>query len=106
MPAGGDDTMLNNLNVDSKQFGMKIGKHAEDYGLDPSNPAHREQMRHIINDTIGNYTEMRRGTWPGQNGEVTFYIRGNDVVIANGMNFVSILKDGVTNAKVMRARRT
>ncbi|MCL2386655.1 MAG: hypothetical protein FWC89_03795 [Defluviitaleaceae bacterium] len=97
--------MLNNLNVNDKQFGTKIGKHAQDYGLDPKNAEHREVMRQIINDIVDNYDEIRVGTFLGQTGNVDFYVKGQDVVIANNGRFVSILKDGVNNLHVMQAIR-
>jgi len=102
------------LNIDPKQFGGKIGKHAQDFGLDPSDADDRERMADIINDIVDNYDEIRHGTWPGQGeelpdgrhspGEVDFYIKGNDVVIVNNGKFVSILKDGTSNAKIIRAK--
>ncbi|MDR2168405.1 MAG: hypothetical protein LBE35_11250 [Clostridiales bacterium] len=91
--------------MNPKQFGKKVGKHAQDYGLDPSSENDREKMREIITDIIDNHNEIRRGTWPGQSGEVEFFIKGRDVVISNGGEFVSVLKDGITNGKVIRARR-
>ena len=103
------------LNIDPKQFGGKIGKHAQDYGLDPSDADDRDKMAEIINDIVDNYDEIRRGSWPGQGeqlpdgshglGEVDFYIKGDDVVIINNGEFVSVLKGGKSNAKIIRAKR-
>ncbi len=62
-----------------KQFGKKIGKHAKDYGLDPSKEADREKMHEIIDDIIENHSEKRSGSWRGQEKEVDFYIKDEDV---------------------------
>jgi len=96
--------MLNNLSIDDRQFGKKIGKHAQDYGLNPRSASDRARMVNIINNIVDNYDEIRQGTWPGQSGEVIFYIKGDDVIIANGSAFVSILEGGITNSKVVKAR--
>lgn len=90
----------------NKQFGKKIGKHAADYGLDPSKPEDRLKMSDIIDDIVKNKSEVRIGNWRGQQDEVNFYIKGDDVVIAkdNG-EFITILKGGVTNARVKNARK-
>ena len=103
------------MNISPKQFGAKIGKHAQDYGLDPSKAEDRAKMVDIINDIIDNHDEVRYGVFRGQGeelpdgnqktGKVEFYIKGNDVVIANDGEFVSILKDGVNNPKVNRAKK-
>ena len=89
-----------------KQFGKKIGKHAADYGLDPSKQEDREQMRTIIDSICKAPDEVAYGDWRGQSGEVKFFVKGDDVVVATqtGM-FVTILKGGVTNARVKNARR-
>ena len=88
-----------------KQFGKKIGKHARDYGLDPSKEADREKMHEIINDIIENHSEIRSGTWRGQEQEVDFYIKGRDVVVCSKeKEFITILKGGVDNARVKNAR--
>lgn len=88
-----------------KQFGKKIGKHAKDYGLDPSKEADREKMYEIIDDIIENYSEKRSGSWRGQEKEVDFYIKGEDVVVCSKeKEFITILKGGVSNARVKNAR--
>ena len=92
------------IRIDSKQFGKKIGKHSRDYGLDPTKHEDREKMREIINDIVDNSTEIRRGVWPGQ-GEVDFHIKDADVVIVRDGVFVSILKSGITNPKVVNAKK-
>lgn len=88
-----------------KQFGKKIGKHAKDYGLDPNKEADREKMHEIINDIIENHSEIRSGAWRGQENEVDFYIKDEDVVICSKeKEFITILKGGVNNARVKNAR--
>lgn len=89
-----------------KQFGKKIGKHAIDYGLDPANAADREKMAAIIDEIVQHCDECRAGEWRGQEGEVIFYIKGEDVVVAKqDRTFITILKGGVSNERVKNARR-
>lgn len=92
--------------VEDKQFGKKIGKHAEDYGLDPSNPEDRAKMSAIIHDIVDNRNSLSVGNWRGQKEKVLFHTKGSDVVITkqNG-TFVSILKGGIDNARVKDARK-
>lgn len=47
------------------QFGKKIGKHAQDFGLDASNEKDREQMKVIIADIYEQAIEIRIGEWRG-----------------------------------------
>ena len=88
-----------------KQFGKKVGKHARDFGLDPSLPEDREKFQQMIDDIVANATEVRTGEWRGQPKDVNFHILGNDVVLTDENNeFISILKGGVNNARVKKAR--
>lgn len=102
--------LTNNINsgiiISDKQFGKKIGKHAEDYGLDASFESDRQKIKDIINDIHDNYDEIRTGKFCGQSGDVNFFIKGNDVVICklNG-EFVTIMKGGVNNEWVKNARK-
>jgi hypothetical protein len=93
----------NQLNIATHQFGKKVGKHASDYGLNPKKEEGRNKMRNIIFDIVDHYDEIREGEFRGQSGSVRFYIKGDDVVIVSGNNFVSILKDGSKNKHVQRA---
>ena len=89
-----------------KQFGKKIGKHAQDFGLDPSIESHRQRMHEIIDDICKNAEVTKIGTWRGQDEEVLFKIKGKDVVITkqNG-EFITILKNGAINsARIKNAR--
>lgn len=88
-----------------KQFGKKVGKHAADYGLNPSSAEDRETFQNIIQDIQDNATEQRIGEWRGQPEEVVFHIKGDDVVITNQSGeFITILKGGIENARVKKAR--
>ena len=89
-----------------KQFGKKIGKHASDYGLDPSRKADRQKMLAIIDDICDTAEEVVPGEWRGQDGPVKFYIKGDDAVVTTKDDvFITILKGGITNARVKNARR-
>lgn len=90
----------------SKQYGKKIGKHAKDYGLDPSKAEDREKMVSIIDNIHRNSDEVRIGHWRGQEEDVLFHIKGNDVVITKqNEEFITVLKDGADNSGVKNARR-
>ena len=89
------------LRVDDTQFGHKIGKHAQDYGLNPSDPAAQTWLRQHIDDIAARPDEVKQGAWNPQRGGGTdyyFYRAGDDVVVAkNDGTFVTILKGGVDN---------
>ncbi len=83
-----------------KQYGKKIGKHAQDFGLDASKDADRLKMREIIADIVSNKDEIRVGSWRGQADDVLFFIKDNDVVITKtDGEFITVLKDGVINSE-------
>ena len=88
-----------------KQFGKKIGKHAQDYGLNPGLESDRGRMKKIISETVNYPDEIRSGEWRGQPGTSDFYIKGSDVVVMNNGIFVTILKGGISNARVKNARK-
>lgn len=105
-PAKLDKIGGNGIIVSDKQFGKKTGEHARDYGLDPSKKKDRDKMREIITDIIENYDDYAEGEWRMQKGTCSFYIKGEDVVVVNSENkFVTILKGGITNARVKNARK-
>ncbi len=92
--------------IPEKQFGKKAGKHALDYKLNPSLPDDRAKLLEIIQDITTNATEQRTGAWRGQNEDVIFYIKGDDVVVTSQAGeFITILKGGITNARVKNARK-
>ena len=102
------------IDIDSRQFGHKVGKHAVDFGLDPSNAEDRSIMADIICDIVDNHDEIRHGNWRGQgvrtevgrkDGEVDFYVKGNDVVIMKKGIFITIIKNGINNPRVKYARK-
>ena len=100
-PAAAARSALPALKVDSVQFGTKVGKHAGDFGLDPSNPAHRQWIRDRIDTIVQKYDEVRQGPWNPRGGggkEFLFFRQGNDLVITkpNG-DFVTIFPGAQSN---------
>ena len=93
------------LAILDKQFGKKVGKHAADFSLDAASAEDRAIFLEIIQDIRNNPTDQRIGSWRGQPGEVIFYIKDEDVVVTkqNG-EFITVLKDGISNARVKNAR--
>lgn len=88
-----------------KQFGKKIGKHAVDYGLNPGKAEDRETLRRLIDNICLNAEETAHGEWRGQSAPVKFFIKGEDVVVTTENDvFITILKGGITNARVKKAR--
>ena len=101
-----DNTGKSGIIKTDKQFGKKIGKHAMDYGLDPTKPADREQMRMKIDSICTTADTIAHGDWRGQPKPVKFYIKGDDVVVTTEDDvFITILKGGISNARVKNARR-
>ena len=99
------DTLLTRgeTRISERQLGRKIGKHAADFGLDPANPVHRTQLRHLIAEITTSPDRVIEGTFRGQ-GAVKFFIKGEDVVVTTPTeDFVTILKGGVQNPAVQRA---
>lgn len=92
--------------ISKKQYGKKIGKHATDWGLDPSKPEDREKLKTIIIDIHKNHdSPVRIGEWRGQKEEVLFYIKGDDVVITKQNDeFITLIKGGKNSARVKNAR--
>ncbi len=97
---------LPKLTIPNKQFGKKSKRHMKEYNLDVSKADDREKYKQMILDFRHNYDEIRIGEWAGQQEEVLFYIKGEDVMITklNG-EFVSLFKGGINNARVKNARR-
>ncbi len=99
------------LIISDQQIGKKIGKHAEDYGLDASNPKDRAWLVTHINAIFTEYQEKRIGTFRGQGpggtrGEVIFYRKDNDVVVTSpDSQFVTILKDRIHNQSYLNASK-
>ena len=86
------------IKLTSKQLGKKIGKHATDFGLDPSKEEDRETFAQITKAILNEPDQIARGSWRGQKGVCRFFIKGNDVVVINeNLSYVTTLKDGVLN---------
>ena len=96
---------IRTVTFDDKQFGKKVGKHAADFGLSAGTPEDRAKMKQVILDIVDHADEKVGGEWRGQEEAVLFHIRGQDVVVTreNG-EFVTVLKGGVENARVKKAR--
>lgn len=97
-----DDIIIN-----KKQIGKKIGEHCEDYGFNPGSENDRIQLLNIINDIVDNAEEVAVGdNWRCQIGKVKYYIRGEDVVVVREYDneFITILKGGINNERVKEAR--
>ena len=96
---------MRSATFDDKQFGKKVGKHAADFGLSARTPEDRAKMKQTILDIVDHADEKIGGEWRGQEGPVLFHIKGSDVVVTreNG-EFVTILKGGVKNARIKKAR--
>jgi hypothetical protein len=95
------------FSVDAKQFGTKVGKRAEDYGLDPSEPSARQFVSDRISDIRYHPDGVRQGGWNpngGGSSDYLFFRRASDVVVTQGdRQFVTILKDGLTNGWFQKA---
>lgn len=104
-PVTGEQYEEHKLSITDKQFGRKFGKHAPDYNLDQSDPESRAVFRNEINNIVNEADERCYGDWRGYEYPVLFHIKGDDVVIESKTGeFVSILKGGVSNARVKNAR--
>lgn len=104
-PRTGEPYIYHDISFSKSQFGRKIGKHASDFGLNPGSEDDRKKMTQIIVNIVRNAEERCYGEWAGQESPVLFHILGDDVVIEdkNGA-FVTILKGGITSARVKDAR--
>ena len=93
------------VTFDDKQFGRKVGKHAQDFGLSAKTPEDRAKMKQVILDIVDHADEKVSGEWRGQEGLVLFHIKESDVVVTKESGeFVTVLKGGVENARVKKAR--
>ena len=88
------------VKYDEKQIGKKSGKHAEDFGLDPSKEEDRLKFIEITENIIEKATIEFRGEWPGVPGESKFYVNGADVVIVSSEGkYVTTMRDAVLKNK-------
>ncbi len=107
---GGSGVFIKEINkpliITDAQLGKKIGRHILDFGLNPQKKEDRDKFVGIICDIVKNHNQpLKIGGWRGQADETLFFIKDLNVVVTkqNG-EFVTILKGGVTNARVKRAR--
>lgn len=101
-----DIIIANTLILNDKQFGKKTGKHAIDFGLNPSKESDRAKILDIIRNIFYKYDEVRIGEWRGQAEDVLFYIKNEDVVVTKqDGTYITILKGGVTNERVKNSRK-
>ena len=99
VPGAASKRLLPGLKINSKQFGKKIGKHTQDFGLDPSDPAARKFMQDKIESIVGRYDQVKQGVWRGGVQDAIYYRQGADVVVTKvDGSFITILKDGVNNS--------
>lgn len=102
------------VEISEQQFGKKIGKHAQDFGLSAADPGDRKKLMELIQSVARDRDFVVQGLWRGQgqalpngsrnDGIVDFLIKGNDVVVAKDGVFITILKNGVTeNSRVRKA---
>lgn len=97
----------NDIIITKEQIGKKIGEHTKEYSFNPGKEEDRIKLLNIIDDVINNADEVVVGdNWRHQVGHPIFYIKGEDVVVAmeNDKKFVTILKGGITNERVKKAR--
>ena len=89
-----------------EQFGKKVGKHAKDFGLDPSQKEHREIFRRITEQVLENPDEIRRGYFRGQSEEVLFYAKDGVVVMTKlDGEYISTMEGGISNERFKNAIR-
>src|SRR5262249_36206642 len=96
------------LQIDSGQFGKKVGKHASDFGLDPASPADRATVRARIEDIVANADEVREGNWnelrQGGGTGYLFFRKNDDVVRTKADDtFVTVMGGGASNRQFLRA---
>ncbi|MBS5595165.1 MAG: hypothetical protein KHX08_07120 [Clostridiales bacterium] len=93
--------------IKNSQFGKKANAHMRDFGLHVKTPLDREFFKSKIWDIMVDHEDVVRGIhWRGQDGFLTGYIKGEDVVLVNkDGEFVTILKGGVRNARIKNARK-
>lgn len=86
-----------------EQFGAKVGKHAQDWGLNPGLEADREKMRAIITEIVETSTDIRLVEWRGQQYRVVAFVAGEDVVLTKQTgDLITVMKGGAHNLRVER----
>jgi hypothetical protein len=72
------------LSIPEGQFGRKVGKHAAAFGLDASNPEHRERLREMIGEISTSPDTVVEGAFRGQ-GRIRFFVKDENVVVATSV---------------------
>lgn len=89
-----------------KQVGKKLGKHAGDWGLDPSLERDRCKLLSIIRRIIDEASLVSFGEWRDRVGPCSFYQNGVDVVVVDAEGyFVTVMKGGGDNKRYRNAVR-
>lgn len=89
-----------------KQVGKKFGKHAGDWGLDPSLERDRCKLLSIIRRIIDEASLVSFGEWRDRVGSCSFYQNGVDVVVVDAEGyFVTVMKGGGDNKRYGNAVR-
>jgi len=102
------------LIITKSQFGKKVGKHAVEFGLDPTDKESRDKVLDIIADIHDNPDLVVDGLWRGQgelnesgagrkSGKVMFFIKGVSVVVSKDNQFVTVMGNGLNNGNVKKA---
>ncbi|MCB1441158.1 MAG: hypothetical protein KDJ63_15410 [Nitratireductor sp.] len=96
------------MTISNSQWGAKSAQHMRDFGLDVSNPAHRQQFRDMVEEIGASPDRVVSGSMSGggPNGrrDVLFYIKGSDVVATSRSGeFVTVMENGITNPNVINA---
>ncbi|CAN5278875.1 hypothetical protein BH09ACT1_BH09ACT1_26110 [soil metagenome] len=85
------------MKIDTTQFGHKVGKHAEDFEMDPKDPTARANILALVHSIRSTPDEIRVGRFHTDSGFV-FYRKGDDIIITKPSGeFVTIMKDGSKN---------
>lgn len=78
----------------------------KEFGLDVQKADDREKYKEMIMTFRDSYDEVRTGEWAGQEGEILFFIKGEDVMLTkqNG-EFITLFKGDINNARIKNARK-
>ena len=93
------------LSISDGQFGKKFGKHGMEYVPSLKAPGATEIYREKIYEVRKFYEVRKIGEFKGQDEEVVYYQKGEDLLLTqkNG-EFVSLFKGGNENARFKNAR--
>lgn len=92
--------------ITNEQFGKKVGKHARDFGLDPSLGEDREKFRNIIREIINkpDYS-IESDNWRGYEN-IRYIVKGNNILLVNPKDdsFITMLENGINNKRFLEAK--